>query len=223
MNPERWQKLNGIFHAAVECEPGQRDAFIAEACDGDEELEQELKSMIAHLGQANSFIEQPAYALAADTLVQDDSDSLVGQLFGPYQIVSALGSGGMGQVYLAVDQLLGRKVALKFLHFHLTADRGRIGRFKQEARAASALNHPNILTVYQIGVLERRQFIATEFVEGDTLREVMNQGRMGNFYPGRETISASPGHPTEKWFMRRTPVGPGMFGQGTRRAAMPNN
>jgi len=178
MNPERWQKLNGIFHAAVECEPGERDAFIAEACDGDEDLEQELKSMIAHLGQANSFIEQPAYALAADTLVQDDSDSLVGQLFGPYQIVSALGSGGMGQVYLAIDQLLGRKVALKFLHFHLTADRGRIGRFKQEARAASALNHPNILTVYQIGVLERRQFIATEFVEGDTLRQVMNHGRM---------------------------------------------
>jgi serine/threonine protein kinase len=178
MNPERWRKLNGLFHDVLGLDPSRREAFTAEACEGDEQLLQELESMIAHHEKAQSFIEQPAYTLAADALVQDDSDSLVGRLFGPYRIVSILGSGGMGLVYLAVDQALGRKVALKFLHLHLTEDKDRVGRFKQEARAASALNHPNILTVHQIGVLEGRQFIATEFVEGETLREIMNRSRM---------------------------------------------
>ncbi len=175
MNPERWQKLGELFHSALECEPGERDAFIIEACAGEDELRKELESMIAHYEQAKSFIEQPA-AVAAETLLNDDSDSLVGKPFGPYQIVGELGSGGMGVVYLAFDQELGRKVALKFLRVHLTEDKGRVGRFKQEARAASALNHPNILTVYQIGELDGRQFIATEFVEGETLRELMNRG-----------------------------------------------
>ncbi len=178
MNLERWQKLDKLFHAALEREPGKREAFITEACAGDQELLQELESMIAHHEQAQSFIERPAYGVAAETLLNDDSDSLVGRPFGPYQIVRELGSGGMGLVYLAADQELGRKAALKFLHLHLTEDKGRVGRFKQEARAASALNHPNILTVYQIGELEGRHFIAAEFVEGETLREIMNRGPM---------------------------------------------
>lgn len=178
MNPERWKRLDELFHSALEREPDELAVFIVEACAGDGELLQELKSMIAHHQQAKSFIEQPAYAVAAETLLDDHTHSLVGKPFGPYQIVGELGSGGMGVVYLAFDQELGRKIALKFLRLHLTEDKGRVGRFKQEARAASALNHPNILTVYQIGELDGRQFIATEFVEGETLGELMKRGPM---------------------------------------------
>jgi serine/threonine protein kinase/Tol biopolymer transport system component len=178
MNPERWRKLDQLFHATLERDPDERTAFVVEACEGDDELRRELESMIAHHEQAQDFIEQPAFQAAAETLADDYPHSLVGKPFGPYQIVGELGSGGMGVVYLAFDQELGRKIALKFLRLHLTEDKARVGRFKQEARAASALNHPNILTVYQIGELEGRQFIATEFVEGVTLRELMKRGPM---------------------------------------------
>ena len=103
---------------------------------------------------------------------------LIGSLVWPYQIESILGSGGMGIVYLAVDQELQRRVALKFLHDHLNADHEKIERFKQEARAVSALNHPNILTIHQVGQLDGRQFIATEFVQGETLRELINRNSL---------------------------------------------
>src|SRR5215813_8998166 len=103
---------------------------------------------------------------------------LIGKTVASYHVLSELGRGGMGEVYLALDKELKRKVALKFLHTELTGDERRLRRFKQEARAASALNHPNILTVFEIGEIDGRQFIATEFVEGRTLREVMNLGPM---------------------------------------------
>ena len=179
MSPERWQKLDKLFHAALECELGQREAFIADACAEDNELRQELESMLAHHEQAASFIESPAYALAAETIVDEDrAESLVGKALGSYQILSLLGAGGMGEVYLAVDRELRRKVALKFLPEDLTGDSRRVQRFRQEARAASALNHPNILTVFAIGEVEGKHFIATEFVYGETLRQLMKRGRL---------------------------------------------
>jgi serine/threonine protein kinase/Tol biopolymer transport system component len=171
---EQWQKLDELFHQALEREPGARTLFIAETCAGDLELRRELESMLAHHDEANSFIESPAYVVAAETIFDDDySEALVGKSFGPYQILRVLGKGGMGAVYLALDQELHRNVALKFLHDDLLSDRQRVQRFKQEARAVSALNHPNILTIHQIGDLDGRHFIATEFVEGETLREII--------------------------------------------------
>lgn len=179
MTPERWQKLDELFHAALEREPGARALFIAEACCEDAELRRELESMLTHHDQANSFIESPAYVVEAEAIVSDDSsEALVGESFGPYQIVRVLGKGGMGVVYLALDQELHRNVALKFLHDDLLSDRQRVQRFKQEARAVSALNHPNILTIHQIGEMDGRQFIATEFVEGETLRESIKHQRL---------------------------------------------
>jgi serine/threonine protein kinase len=178
MNPERWQKLDELFQAALECEPGKREAFVAAACEGDDELHGELESMLDHHEQARTFIESPAYALNAETLVHDESETLVGRSLGSYQILNRLGAGAMGEVYLAFEQKLGRKVALKFLHQYLTSDERRVQRFKQEARAASALNHPNILTIFEIGTVDGRHFIATEFVEGETLRELMKRTPM---------------------------------------------
>src|SRR5687767_7059902 len=172
MKPERWQRLDELFHAALECEPTARAAFVIAACENDAALRQELESMLAHHEQANSFIESPAYVIAAETIVEDDfAETLIGKTFGQYQIISLLGKGGMGAVYLAFDSELHRKVALKLLHDDLSSESQRVQRFKQEARAVSALNHPNILTIHQIGDLDGRQFIATEFVAGQTLRE----------------------------------------------------
>src|SRR5438132_12524626 len=108
----------------------------------------------------------------------EQTDSLAGRSFGPYEILSQLGAGGMGNVYLAQDGRLGRKVALKLLPSHFTSDADRLRRFQQEARAASALNHPNILTIHEIGEMNSHHFIATEFVEGDTLRQRMLRAPM---------------------------------------------
>jgi serine/threonine-protein kinase len=178
MTPERWRKLDELFHAALERGTERRAAFLAEACDGDDELRHELESMLAHHEQAENFIERPAYAVAAETVVDDDpSEELVGKALGPYRVISLLGEGGMGLVYLAFDEALQRKVALKFLPPEFTSDKRRVQRFRLEARATSALNHPNILTVHEIGETDGRHFIVTEFVEGETLRRLVGRGR----------------------------------------------
>jgi serine/threonine protein kinase/Tfp pilus assembly protein PilF len=173
MDPERWQKLEELFHAALERGPDTRASFVAEACSGDDDLRRELESMLDHEQQAKSFIESPAYVIAAESILRDPAeDSLIGKTLGSYQIVSQLGKGGMGVVYLATDQKLQRKVALKMLPPDLTDDPTRVQRFKQEARAASALNHPNILTIFEIEERDGQHYIATEFVEGSTLRDL---------------------------------------------------
>ena len=174
MKPERWQKLDELFHLALEREGDARLSFVAQATADDEDLRRELDSMLLHFEQSNSFIETPAYAVAAEEIVAGESpEELIGTTLGPYRILDVLGKGGMGVVYRALDEELQRKVALKFLHAELTGDKSRILRFKQEARAASALNHPNILTVFSIGEIENRHYISTELVEGETLRELM--------------------------------------------------
>ena len=177
MNPEQWKKLDGLFHQALERHPDARASFVSEISDAD--LRLELETMLAHHDQAHSFIESPAYVIAAETLVDELSpEELIGQTLGAYKVLGILGRGGMGVVYKALDQELQRKVALKFLRHELTTDKSRVLRFKQEARAASALNHPNILTVFAIGEIEGRYFISTELVEGETLRELMKSRRM---------------------------------------------
>jgi eukaryotic-like serine/threonine-protein kinase len=173
MTPERWEQIKRLFHAALEHEPAQRAAFLAKAYAGDEILRQEVETLIASHEQAENFIETPASDVAAALLVDDQSGLTVGQTVGPYRIAGVLATGGMGQVYLADDIRLGRKIALKLLPPHWTGSEDRVRRFEQEARAASALNHPNIVTIHDIGQAGSIHYIATEFIDGHTLREHM--------------------------------------------------
>ena len=177
MKPERWQQIKGLMQSALEHKPGERAAFLDQACQGDESLRQQVDSFIVSHEQAGGFIESPAFEVMANSL-EDQTDSLAGQSFGPYQINARIGTGGMGEVYLAQDSRLGRRVALKMLPEYFTRDDERVRRFQQEARAASALNHPNILTIYEIGHTDSRHFIATEYIEGETLRQRMAKTRM---------------------------------------------
>src|SRR5438876_9124414 len=167
MKPERWQQLDKLFHAALERQPEGRAAFLDEACAGDQELRKEVEVLIAANEKAGSFIEKPALDVEARSVANEQSDagaeSMIGKTIGHYRVIALLGLGGMGKVYLAQDTVLGRKVALKLLPAHFTEDAERLRRFEQEARAASALNHPNILTIYEIGHTDSVRYIATEF------------------------------------------------------------
>jgi serine/threonine protein kinase/Tfp pilus assembly protein PilF len=178
MEAERWRQVNDLFQSAAERSPEERAAFLEDACHGDEGLCREVESLLASYDRVENFIESPAFEVAPELLTNDRADALVGELIGHYRIESPIGVGGMGEVYLARDERLGRKVALKLLSTRLTADETQLGRFKTEARSASALNHPNILTVYEIGAEGNRQFIAAEFIEGMTLRASLARGRM---------------------------------------------
>ncbi|HKA20494.1 MAG TPA: protein kinase, partial [Blastocatellia bacterium] len=165
METERWRKIVELAEAAAELSCDRRAAFLAEACVEDCKLRKEVESLLASDHQSEGFIEEPIVRIAAELIADDQSGSMIGQTVSAYEIVDLLGVGGMGEVYLAEDTRLRRKVALKILPDYFTSDRTRVRRFEQEARAASALNHPNILTVYEIGESAGTQFIATEYVE----------------------------------------------------------
>jgi eukaryotic-like serine/threonine-protein kinase len=171
MTPERWQQVKEIFSSAIQCEPAQRSSFLAKACGGDEALLKEIESLVAAHERDGSFISAPAYEAAAEWLVDEKAELKPGQKIASYEIVSFISRGGMGEVYLAQDRRLSRKVALKILPVSFTRDVDRLRRFEQEARAASALNHPNIITIYEILKANSTHVLATEFVEGETLRQ----------------------------------------------------
>ena len=175
MTPERWQRVKEIFHSALQLAPGERSAFLAEQCGKDEGLRREVETLLASHEKPGNFIDSPAYEGAAGALIGDQGFS-AGQTLGHYEILSILGKGGMGEVYLARDTSLSRNVALKFVPDPFTKDPERLSRFEQEARAASALNHPNIITIYEIGAADGHRFMATEFVDGETLRQPMTAG-----------------------------------------------
>ncbi len=153
--------------------PAERSAFVADVCDGDEELRKEIESLMASEGRSGTFLDSPAYEAVAELLTEDPTELKPGQRIAAYQIISFIGRGGMGEVYLAEDSRLGRRVALKFLSSECRGHPDRLRRFEQEARAASALNQPNILTIHEIGEFEGRQYMSTEYVEGRTLRQEM--------------------------------------------------
>jgi serine/threonine protein kinase/Flp pilus assembly protein TadD len=176
MTPERWQQLKQIFQSALERNPAERSAFLSQACANDPELRSEVESLIASDDQVGDSIEAIAAEAATEMLANDRA--IVGKRIGRYQVLSHIGRGGMGEVFLAQDASLGRKVALKFLPTHFTNDQERVRRFRQEARAASNLNHPNILTIYEIGSEDSTHFMATEYVEGETLRQRLVGVRM---------------------------------------------
>ena len=171
MTPERWQQVKDIFNSAIAYAPEERSSFISRACSGDEELRSEVESLIASHEQSGNFIDQPAFEVAASLLAGERAELTPGYTIAPYEVISFISRGGMGEVYLAEDKRLGRKVALKRLPSTFTTNDDRLRRFEQEARAASALNHPNIITIYEIRQAAGSHIIATEYVEGETLRQ----------------------------------------------------
>jgi serine/threonine protein kinase len=178
MKPERWQQINDLFQSAAERAPEKRAAFLEEACHGDERLRREVESLIACDERAENFIESPALEVALELLTNDRACAMVGDSIGHYRIESLIGTGGMGEVYLATDMTAGRKAALKLLPERFTGDAERLKRFQREAHAVVALNHPNILTVYEIGEHHSTHYIASELIEGETLRQRLMRGRI---------------------------------------------
>jgi len=175
MTSERWQRVDEIFQAAIELRAEERPAFVERTCAGDEELRREVESLITADEQGLSFVDEPAFQVAASLLATGEPQLAEGQAIGHYEIIGPIGRGGMGEVYLAKDKLLNRRIALKLLPADYTRNKDRLRRFQQEAQAASALNHPNILTIHELGQVNEQQFIATEFVEGETLRQHLKQ------------------------------------------------
>ncbi len=178
MNPERWQQIDRLLEAALELEASQRTAFLDQACAGDEELRSEVESLLCVHGQADGFLSKPALDEVARDMACDEPPSLIGRQIGHYQILSRLGEGGMGIVYKARDTRLNRMVALKVLPPELLNDPERKRRFVQEAKAASSLNHPNIITVYDIVSDDGVDFIVMEYVAGQTLAEILASRRL---------------------------------------------
>ena len=176
---KHWQQVKEIFEGALEREGSEREAFLDRACTGDVALRQEVDSLLRSYGQAGSFMEAPAVALAAESLMGEQKKLVVGQVVKHYQVLGSIGEGGMGEVYLAKDTILGRRVALKVLPEYVGKNPDRLRRFKQEARSASTLNHPNVCVIHEIGETEDgRPFIAMENIEGVTLRQRLNDREM---------------------------------------------
>src|SRR6202140_1328833 len=177
MTSERWEHIDKLFHATLECAPEERASFLSQACRGDDDLRNEVESLLRAHEQDATFLDIPAYELAADFLTDALGGLLPGQQIGPYKILAALATGGMGEVYLAQDSRLGRKVALKLLPPDFARDQHRVRRFAQEARAASALSHPNVCVIHEVGkTSDGRHFIAMEYIDGITLRERIVRG-----------------------------------------------
>jgi len=172
---QRWNEIDHVLAAALELEPSEQAAFLDEACAGDHELRQEVQSLLAH-DLAESLVRGETVAEATRLFSKALVAELKDKVIGPYQIIRELGTGGMGCVYLAHDQRLNRPVAVKLLSNYNMAAAERLRRFRQEALAASALNHPNILTIYEIGEAEGKNFIVTEFVDGSTLSKRISAG-----------------------------------------------
>lgn len=171
---EKWQQVRDLFDASLAQPLEERAKFLERACAGDEALRREVESLLQSDAEAASFMEAPAVAEAAQSLLGVEARLTVGQQISHYKVTRWLGQGGMGEVYLAHDSKLDRKIALKLLPADFASDENRVRRFQQEARAASALNHPNVCVVHEIGKTDDgRHYIAMEHVAGVTLRQQM--------------------------------------------------
>jgi eukaryotic-like serine/threonine-protein kinase len=179
VDSQHWQQVKELFEAALEQPVSERSQFLDRACGSDGLLRDEVESLLRSHDEAGSFLETPAVASAAESLISKQSKLSVGQKVKHYEILALIGEGGMGEVYLAKDTILGRQVAVKLLPEYLSRDPDRLRRFKQEARTASTLSHPNVCVIHEIGESsDGRPFIAMEYIEGITLRQRMNDRRM---------------------------------------------
>jgi serine/threonine-protein kinase len=176
--PDRYQQAEEMFNAALAFAPERRAAFLDAACASDRELRAEVESLLAAHAQVDHYIDESPFKTSINVPPESGSDGGAERVIGHYQILRMLGKGGMGEVWLAQDTKLDRRVAIKLLPARFTGDAGLVRRFIQEAKAASSLNHPNILTIHEIGQQEGTHFIATEYVEGQTLRQKIREGRL---------------------------------------------
>ncbi len=180
MNAERWRQVETLFHSALEQPPARRQAFLAEACGGDWELSEEVESLLAALAADGELNETAAPALAEELLRESGEPVVEGSSIAHYNVIERIGSGGMGEVFRALDMRLHRTVALKLLRDDGSGEKERAKRFLAEARAASALNHANIATIYELGEVGGRQYIAMEYVEGETLAQRLQRGPLSD-------------------------------------------
>ena len=175
MTPEQWEKVSEIFHAASELRGEERMRFLDEKCSGDESLRHEIDSLLEANSAAGSFISEPAAGPFATSLLKG-SAFRPGETVGHYTVISKIGSGGMGDVFLASDTKLRRNVAIKTLSPAFEDDEAFLSRFRNEARAAAALNHPHVATVYSVEEIDGQTFIAMEYIEGKTLDALIPKG-----------------------------------------------
>ena len=177
MEPRRWKQIDELMDAALDVPVDERERFVSERAGSDRDLCSEVLKLLGAHGNADAFLSTSAMKIAAKSIARhetvDSSVGLTNQRIGHYKIERLLGIGGMGEVYLAFDERLERKVALKILPAALTANDERVKRFRLEAKAISSLNHPGIVTIFDVDNFEGINYIATEFVEGKTLRELM--------------------------------------------------
>src|SRR5438309_5495527 len=172
------QTIEETFHAALDCEPDQVSAFLDRRCAGDTLLRTKVEALLASHRKADTSVETSIAAVAANVIENRQTNSLIGQTIGHYRIEQRIGAGGMGEVYLASDMSVGRSAALKVLPAHLTDDAERLRRFEREARAIAGLNHPNIMTIYEVGSADSTRYIASELIEGETLHQRLARGRI---------------------------------------------
>jgi serine/threonine protein kinase len=178
MNPNEWQKVKKIFDAALKLAPDKREKFLDKNCDEDKILRREVERLLDSFAD-DSFMEQPAAREVASVIIKAETKNLeAGKCFGHYEIIGQIGAGGMGEVYLAQDKNLDRKVAVKILNEQFSRHESNLKRFFQEAKAASSLNHPNILVIHEIGASGDAHYIVSEFIEGKTLREHFKESMM---------------------------------------------
>src|SRR5215813_9843487 len=174
---DRWPRIKEIFNSAQDRPPAERSDYLNEVCRDDPSMREQVEALLAADADNDDFLSYPAYEFAAGMLANEPSEFLAGQKIGRFEILCSLGSGGMGQIYLAHDENLDRNIALKLISREFAADPPRVHRFEQEARAASALNHPNVCVIHDVGKTEAgRHFIAMEYIQGSTLRDQLARG-----------------------------------------------